>query len=42
VGLTNAGIAIYKETKNQQMTGVENIKKELEKRKWEKYEELPH
>jgi len=42
VGLTNAGIAIWKETKNEQMAIVENVKKELEKRKWEKYEKLPH
>jgi hypothetical protein len=41
VGLTNAGIAIWKETKNEQLTIVENVKKELEKRKWKKYEELP-
>ena len=41
VGLTNAGITIWKETKNQQMTVIESVKKELEKRKWKKYEDLP-
>jgi hypothetical protein len=40
-GLTNAGITIWKETKNQQMTVIESVKKELEKRKWKKYEDLP-
>ena len=41
-GLAKAGLIVWERTKDQEARVVENIKQELEKRKWKKFENLSH